>query len=91
VEVPLEEGLPAGENVVDVRLTHEGAEEQEGEGGKMITSLEIMEYGGEGRYVHAPNTYLVEDTADEPGSTILSVSLARSQPTRWMAESPFAR
>ncbi|GFZ45344.1 hypothetical protein JCM24511_03070 [Saitozyma sp. JCM 24511] len=50
VEVPLEEGLPAGENVVDVRLTHEGTEEQEGEGGKMITSLEIMEYGGEGRF-----------------------------------------
>ncbi|RSH89281.1 hypothetical protein EHS25_002393 [Saitozyma podzolica] len=50
VEVPLENGLPAGENVVDVRLTQEGAEEQEGEGGKMITSLEIMEYGREGRF-----------------------------------------
>lgn len=78
---------------MDVRLTHEGTEEQEGEGGKMITSLEIMEYGGEGRYVHtvieAPNGS--GTPADGSGSTIPSVSLARSPPTRWMAESPFAR
>jgi hypothetical protein len=44
-------GLPDEENVVDARLTDEGGREAEGEGGKMITSLEIMTYGGMGRYI----------------------------------------
>ena len=49
LEVPLPDGLPAGENVVDVSLTDKGLNAVEGQGGKMITSMEIMEYGGGGR------------------------------------------
>ena len=49
VEVPLPNGLHGGENVVGVELTPEGLAAQEGQGGKMITSLEIIEYGGGGR------------------------------------------
>ena len=43
------EGLPAGESRVVVRLTEKGRKGKEGQGGKMITSIEIMEYGGQGR------------------------------------------
>jgi hypothetical protein len=51
LEVVLGSGLPAGENLISVELTEDGKKAEEGQGGKMITSLEIMEYGGNGRYV----------------------------------------
>ena len=49
VEIPLSNGLPNGVNHLDVQLTQEGYEAEEGQGGKMITSLEIIEYGDEAR------------------------------------------
>lgn len=49
LEIHLTEGLPAGESEVVVRLTDKGGEAKEGQGGKMITSIEFMEYGGQGR------------------------------------------
>lgn len=49
MEVHLPHGLPGGENGVSVSLTEDGLDAKEGQGGKMITSLEIIEYGGEGR------------------------------------------
>ncbi len=57
VEVPLDRGLGgftgqrAKEMVVKVGLTKEGLQAEEGQGGKMITSLEILEYGSEDRWV----------------------------------------
>ncbi|KAK4687763.1 hypothetical protein P7C73_g2354, partial [Tremellales sp. Uapishka_1] len=51
IEIPLPAGLPPGENTISVELTQEGREAKEGQGGKMITSLEIAEYGGDGRCV----------------------------------------
>nr|XP_031859609.1 uncharacterized protein CI109_004884 [Kwoniella shandongensis]KAA5526681.1 hypothetical protein CI109_004884 [Kwoniella shandongensis] len=50
LEVPLERGLSEGESTVKVELTKKGRKEVAGQGGKMITSLEIVEYGGEGRF-----------------------------------------
>lgn len=49
MEIPLPNGLPGGENGVRIELTPEGLAAKEGQGGKMITSLEVIEYGGEGR------------------------------------------
>lgn len=51
LEVQLPDGLPAGENKVVVGLTDEGEKAKTGQGGKMLTSLEFIEYGGQGRYV----------------------------------------
>lgn len=51
LEVRLPNGLPAGENKVVVRLTDKGEKAKTGQGGKMLTSLEFIEYGGQGRYV----------------------------------------
>jgi hypothetical protein len=49
LEVKLQEGLPAGENEVRVQLTKKGTEAKGGQGGKMLTSLEFIEYGGHGQ------------------------------------------
>lgn len=49
LEIPLTSGLPSGKNSISVELTEEGLAAKEGQGGKMITSLEIMEYGSDGR------------------------------------------
>jgi len=51
LEVQLPDGLPAGESKVVVRLTDKGEKAKTGQGGKMLTSLEFIEYGGQGRYV----------------------------------------
>ncbi|WVQ80565.1 hypothetical protein IAT38_002670 [Cryptococcus sp. DSM 104549] len=54
LEVPLEEwhGLQAGDNVIEVKLSEEGRRATAGQGGKMITSLEVVEYGGDDRFNH---------------------------------------
>lgn len=49
VELPLPLGLPGGKIVISVGLTNEGLAAEGGQGGKMITSLEIMEYGDESK------------------------------------------
>ncbi|ORY31425.1 IgA peptidase M64-domain-containing protein [Naematelia encephala] len=53
LEIPLPNGIDKGVNTIDVRLTKEGMEAEEGQGGKMITSLEVEEYGGQGRFNHS--------------------------------------
>lgn len=65
VEVSLDQGLegltgnkPGDAMVVNVGLTKAGWEAEEGQGGKMITSLEILEYGVEERWVAANNASL---------------------------------
>ena len=50
VELPLP-GLPAGLNDIVIELTGEGKAEPAGQGGKMMTSIEIMEFGGDERSV----------------------------------------
>lgn len=50
LEIALPEGIEAGDNTVSVELTWEGKQEEEGQGGKMLTSLEIIEHGGQGRF-----------------------------------------
>ncbi|WVQ96795.1 hypothetical protein IAU59_003902 [Kwoniella sp. CBS 9459] len=52
LESPLPHGLDSTENIIHVGLTAEGRRAQAGKGGKMITSLEIIEYGGDGRFNH---------------------------------------
>ncbi|EAL21330.1 hypothetical protein CNBD3840 [Cryptococcus deneoformans B-3501A] len=54
LEVPLtlETGLQPGCNTIKVALTDEGRRARAGQGGKMIASLEIIEYGGDGRFNH---------------------------------------
>ncbi|OCF73104.1 hypothetical protein I204_06334 [Kwoniella mangroviensis CBS 8886] len=49
VQIP---GLKAGENTIKVELTDEGKQAEAGQGGKMLTSLEVIEYGEEGRFNH---------------------------------------
>lgn len=49
LQLEMTEALPAGENELVVELTREGLEAEPGQGGKMLTSVEIMEYGGDGR------------------------------------------
>lgn len=53
LEIPLnlETGLQSGCNTIKVALTDEGRRARAGQGGKMIASLEIIEYGGNGRLV----------------------------------------
>jgi hypothetical protein len=50
LEVQLPDGLPAGKNVVVVQLSEKGKKAKPGQGGKMLTSLEFIEYGGDGRF-----------------------------------------
>ncbi|WWC95938.1 hypothetical protein V866_002805 [Kwoniella sp. B9012] len=45
-------GLKPGENTIQVELTDKGKEAEAGQGGKMLTSLEVIEYGGEGQFNH---------------------------------------
>ncbi|WVQ73160.1 hypothetical protein IAR50_002724 [Cryptococcus sp. DSM 104548] len=54
LEVALVQGreLVSGVNRIQVHLTEEGKKAQAGKGGKMITSLEVIEYGGGGRFNH---------------------------------------
>lgn len=51
VEVELPKGIESGHNEVSVALTEKGKRESAGQGGKMITSVEIIEYGSADRYV----------------------------------------
>ncbi len=59
--MPLEHGLAGllgnrvnSEIEVLVELTRKGREAEEGQGGKMITSFEVIEYGTEDRWVCEP-------------------------------------
>lgn len=54
LEIPLnlETGLQSGCNTIKAALTDEGRRARAGQGGKMIASLEIIEYGGNGRFNH---------------------------------------
>lgn len=45
VEIFLQEPLPVGNSSVQISLTQKGREAKEGKGGKMVTSVEIIEYG----------------------------------------------
>lgn len=51
VEIELPNGIPDGTNQVEVALTSIGAKEPAGQGGKMMTSVEIIEYGPNERCV----------------------------------------
>ncbi|KLT43077.1 hypothetical protein CC85DRAFT_244810 [Cutaneotrichosporon oleaginosum] len=44
VHLPLPDGLPAGKVRVEVALTNEGRRAKAGQGGKMLSSIEIAEY-----------------------------------------------
>jgi hypothetical protein len=50
VEIPIEAGIPGGEIRVKVSLTKEGRKAKEGQGGKMLTSFEVLEYGTADRF-----------------------------------------
>ncbi|WWC70615.1 uncharacterized protein I206_104566 [Kwoniella pini CBS 10737] len=52
LDISLPNGLKCGENSIKVQLTDIGKKAKAGQGGKMITSVEIIEYGGEGRFNH---------------------------------------
>jgi hypothetical protein len=43
--------INTGENVIQVHLTDEGRKTSEPQGGKMITSVEVIQYGEADRYV----------------------------------------
>nr|ODN91502.1 guanine nucleotide exchange protein for ADP-robosylation factor [Cryptococcus depauperatus CBS 7855] len=45
-------GVVPGQNVVEVYLTEMGKKARAGQGGKMMSSMEIVEYGGNGRFNH---------------------------------------
>jgi len=46
IEIQVGEGvIQQGENVIKVHLTEEGRETSEPQGGKMITSVEVIQYG----------------------------------------------
>lgn len=46
IEIQVGEGvIQQGENVIKVHLTEEGKETSEPQGGKMITSVEVIQYG----------------------------------------------
>jgi hypothetical protein len=46
IEIFIQEGsIEVGENVIGVHLTKEGRETEEPQGGKMITSVEVIQYG----------------------------------------------
>ena len=49
VEIVLPNGLPDQQNEVLVSLTPRGERAEAGQGGKMITSIEIIEYGTEAK------------------------------------------
>jgi hypothetical protein len=38
-----------GENSIEVRLTDKGKAQEEPQGGKILSSIEVLEYGGDGR------------------------------------------
>ncbi|WVF69295.1 hypothetical protein IAT40_004071 [Kwoniella sp. CBS 6097] len=52
LELPLSNGLDSTVNTIQVKLTDEARKAPAGQGGKMVTSLEIIEYGGHGRFNH---------------------------------------
>jgi len=55
IEIHLDPGLPYRENnVIAVQLTEEGANQPEPQGGKMLTSVEVMEYGPKGMFNSDP-------------------------------------
>lgn len=45
VHLPMPDGIPGGKVRVEVELTEEGKKAKAGQGGKMISSIEIAEYG----------------------------------------------
>lgn len=45
VEIFLQEPLPVGNSSLEISLTQKGKGAKEGKGGKMVTSVEIIEYG----------------------------------------------
>lgn len=45
VEIFLSDPLPVGNSSLSIELTPKGREAEEGKGGKMVTSVEIIEYG----------------------------------------------
>nr|XP_018262555.1 uncharacterized protein I303_05572 [Kwoniella dejecticola CBS 10117]OBR84713.1 hypothetical protein I303_05572 [Kwoniella dejecticola CBS 10117] len=52
LDISLLSGLKQGENRIEVHLRDIGKRARAGQGGKMITSLEIIEYGDQGRFNH---------------------------------------
>ena len=76
VEVPLPQGLKFlnhtyGEYNLTVRLTEEGRQAEAGQGGKMVTSVEIIEYAGSGRCNTSPGFIGAFPTYAENGSVTL--------------------
>jgi hypothetical protein len=45
-----EDQLALGQNIIKVHLTTKGKDTSEPQGGKMITSVEVIQYGEEGRF-----------------------------------------
>ncbi|ORY23684.1 IgA peptidase M64-domain-containing protein [Naematelia encephala] len=50
VDIPLSDGVPGGPVHVKIELTEVGQLEPAGQGGKMVTSIEIMEFGPQERF-----------------------------------------
>lgn len=82
VSVILEGGIPASKEpiTVHVSLTEEGRKAKAGQGGKMITSIEVVEYGADGRanlspgFIGAFPTYSTEGNVTlRPVRTLLSL------------------
>ncbi|KIR29791.1 hypothetical protein I309_01276 [Cryptococcus deuterogattii LA55] len=84
LEIPLnlEMGLQSGDNTIKVALTDEGRRARAGQGGKMIASLEIIEYGGNGRFNHTEGfigafpTYAMDGTSHVADSISIHPSTA---------------
>jgi hypothetical protein len=90
VEIDLPCGLAPGAGDFSVQLTKAGEDEPAGQGGKMITSVELIEYGPEDRYVYAGSK--CEGWTDESVGVIgLKGSSVLSPLLQWIAGSPCAR
>ena len=63
IEAQVGEGtVTPGKNVIQVHLTDEGRKTSEPQGGKMITSVEVIQYGEPDRYVRTWRRLLMVDS-----------------------------
>jgi hypothetical protein len=69
VHLPLPEGIPAGKVRVEVSLTEEGRKAKAGQGGKMLSSIEIAEYAA--GFQAAPGFVGAFPTYDDKGGVTL--------------------
>jgi hypothetical protein len=71
IEIQVGQGIiEPGENVIQVHLTPDGRETSEPQGGKMITSVEVIQYGTVDRSVF----FVMSDSKLTEGLTVLRTS-----------------